>query len=79
MLHDHGRVALTCFEANHQFCHRHKIIEYLENDPYFNTPVTHLNNACTLSSCVENNVDVSLPPGLWTASNTHTLVGSNEL
>jgi Protein of unknown function, DUF488 len=78
ILHDHGRVALTCFEANHQFCHRHKIIEYLENDPYYNTPVTHLNNAYTLNNCIENNVDASLPPDLWTASITHSLVGSGE-
>jgi uncharacterized protein (DUF488 family) len=53
ILHDHGRVALTCFEANHQFCHRHKIIEYLENDPYYHTPVTHLNNAYTLNKSLQ--------------------------
>jgi uncharacterized protein (DUF488 family) len=39
---DRGRVAITCFEANHCFCHRHKVAEYLENDPSFNTPIIHL-------------------------------------
>ena len=37
-----GRVAITCFEADHHFCHRHKVAEYLENDPQFNTPIVHL-------------------------------------
>ncbi|QBD79278.1 DUF488 domain-containing protein [Ktedonosporobacter rubrisoli] len=37
-----GRVAITCFEADHHFCHRHKITEYLETDPGFNIPISHL-------------------------------------
>jgi uncharacterized protein (DUF488 family) len=36
------RVAITCFEANHHFCHRHKVTEYLENDPNFHFPIAHL-------------------------------------
>lgn len=36
------RVAITCFEADHQFCHRHKVAEYLRNDPDFNPPIMHL-------------------------------------
>lgn len=36
------RIVLMCFEANPQFCHRHKIVEYLQNDPAFQTPTCHL-------------------------------------
>ena len=27
---NYGRVALTCFEADHLFCHRHVVAEHLE-------------------------------------------------
>jgi len=47
ILNDFGRVALTCFEAKHTSCHRHKIIEYLETDQYFAMPVVHLAKNCT--------------------------------
>lgn len=40
--HDFERVALTCFEANPVCCHRHKIGEYLQNDPQFKVPIKHL-------------------------------------
>lgn len=39
---DTRRVAITCFEADYHFCHRHKVIEYFEDDPCFKTPVIHL-------------------------------------
>jgi uncharacterized protein (DUF488 family) len=42
VMRDQGRVAITCFEADYQFCHRHKVTEYLGNDPGFNTPIIHL-------------------------------------
>lgn len=45
IIRDRRRVAITCFEANHLFCHRHKIAEYLGNDPNFNTPITHLSKS----------------------------------
>ncbi len=38
----HRRVALTCFEAIHTSCHRHKITEYFEEDPTFDPPIIHL-------------------------------------
>ena len=34
------RVALTCFEANHQYCHRHCISDFLENKYHYQ--VEHL-------------------------------------
>ena len=36
------RIALTCFEADYNFCHRHKITGYLENSPNFDTKIVHL-------------------------------------
>jgi uncharacterized protein (DUF488 family) len=38
----HKRVALTCLEANHRMCHRHKIVEYLSENPEFSVGVKHL-------------------------------------
>jgi uncharacterized protein (DUF488 family) len=38
----HGRVALTCFEADPCMCHRHKVTEALENDVKFDFPVVHI-------------------------------------
>lgn len=42
LLNEKKRIVLMCFEANPQFCHRHKIAEYLQNDPTFHTPIHHL-------------------------------------
>ncbi len=42
-LSEHKKIALTCFEADHKFCHRHKITELLDKGPKFTTPITHLN------------------------------------
>ena len=39
---EYKRVALTCFEADYRYCHRHKIVEYLENTHGFDAKVTHL-------------------------------------
>ncbi len=36
----HGRIALTCFEKDHLFCHRSRIANYIEE--HFNIKVTHL-------------------------------------
>ena len=62
LIRAHGRVAITCFEANHRFCHRHKVAEYLENDPSFNTPIVHLskNDLCPVDSSRK-----PLTHGLW--------------
>ena len=38
----HKRVALTCLEANHRMCHRHKIVEYLSGNPEFSVGIKHL-------------------------------------
>lgn len=47
LIHQHRRVALTCFEADYHCCHRHKISEYLAQDKNFETPVIHLDKTCT--------------------------------
>ncbi len=52
IVQEQGRVALTCFEADHQFCHRHKITEYLVNDPVFTIPVYHLDSSYTFDYCI---------------------------
>jgi len=36
------RIALVCFEANHHFCHRHTLIDYLQKDKAFQISVIHL-------------------------------------
>ncbi len=56
------RVAITCFEADPQFCHRHKVTEYLENDSNFNTPIVHLSKNSSCSACFTNK---PLLRGLW--------------
>ncbi|NDJ60224.1 MAG: DUF488 domain-containing protein, partial [Chloroflexi bacterium] len=42
LIDEHQRVALTCFEASHQSCHRSKITAHFENDPGFRTSIEHL-------------------------------------
>jgi hypothetical protein len=36
------RMAITCFESNHKFCHRHKIAEMLEAKKDWSYPIIHL-------------------------------------
>jgi uncharacterized protein (DUF488 family) len=36
------RIALVCFEANHNFCHRHTLIEHLQKNKSFKRTVIHL-------------------------------------
>jgi uncharacterized protein (DUF488 family) len=36
------RIALVCFEADHHSCHRHKLVEYLQNIKTFKRAVIHL-------------------------------------
>jgi len=38
----YARIALTCYEADYNSCHRHKIVEYLHSDCSFTTNVFHL-------------------------------------
>lgn len=49
------RVAITCFEADHYFCHRHKVAQYLEQDTTFHVRIIHLHKDCAKrNSCVYN-------------------------
>lgn len=43
ILLSNNRIALTCFEADHQFCHRSEIITYMQSINKLNTPVIHIN------------------------------------
>jgi len=61
-----GRVAITCFEADYHFCHRHKIAEYVEKDPSFGVPVVHLQKDCTYINDIAYN-DVG-SPSIWGVS-----------
>ena len=36
------RIALVCFEADHNFCHRHTLIEHLQREKSFKRKVIHL-------------------------------------
>ncbi|MFH1081340.1 MAG: DUF488 domain-containing protein [Pseudomonadota bacterium] len=38
----YARIALTCYEADYNSCHRHKIAEYLQSDCSFTINVFHL-------------------------------------
>jgi uncharacterized protein (DUF488 family) len=42
LLFKHHRIALTCFEAEYQMCHRHKITELLESDSNLDIPIAHI-------------------------------------
>jgi uncharacterized protein (DUF488 family) len=42
LIGEHRRVALTCFEANPESCHRHKITEHLQSTKKWNIPIRHL-------------------------------------
>lgn len=57
-----GRVAITCFEADHHFCHRHKVAEYLENEPDFSTPIIHLHKTDLYNNDPKNANPLN---GLW--------------
>jgi uncharacterized protein (DUF488 family) len=59
------RVAITCFEADHHFCHRHKVAEYLENDPTFHVPIAHLH---------KEKQKTSLQPGLWSGNTLYSSI-----
>jgi uncharacterized protein (DUF488 family) len=42
LIEEHRRVALTCFEANPESCHRHKITEHFRTTKKWSTPIKHL-------------------------------------
>ena len=42
LIREHGRLALTCYEANHNLCHRSRVVAALRNRPDFHHRVLHL-------------------------------------
>jgi uncharacterized protein (DUF488 family) len=42
LIDKHKRVALTCFEAKPESCHRHKITEYLQSTRKWSIPIKHI-------------------------------------
>jgi uncharacterized protein (DUF488 family) len=42
LINERKRVALTCFEAEPQSCHRHKITDYLQSEKTWNIPIKHI-------------------------------------
>lgn len=42
LISENRRIALTCFEANPESCHRHKITEYLQTNKKWSIPVKHI-------------------------------------
>lgn len=68
IIKDQRRVAITCFEADYHFCHRHKIAEYVEHEPSFGVPVIHLQKDYTYANSVMYNHDKSGSPSIWDTS-----------
>jgi len=65
IVQEQGRVVITCFEADHRFCHRHKLAEYLKNDTSFSVPVVHLCRTSIGSAQRAYSSDESFPSELW--------------
>lgn len=42
LIYEKRRVALTCFEADHNCCHRSRITEHFQHEPSFEIPIVHL-------------------------------------
>ena len=42
LISKYPRIALVCFEADHHFCHRHTLVEYLQKQTVLNKPVFHI-------------------------------------
>ncbi len=42
LIKNRERVAMTCFEREHIYCHRHKVANAIQHLPGWNIPVTHL-------------------------------------
>ena len=42
IIKNYKRVTLTCFEKDHQFCHRQKITDYFETNKKHQFPVSHI-------------------------------------
>ena len=42
LITEYSRIVLVCFEANHHFCHRNTLVEYLQKKNQLPSPVLHL-------------------------------------
>jgi len=42
LIAEYSRIALVCFEADHHFCHRNTLVEYLQKKNPLPSPVLHL-------------------------------------
>jgi uncharacterized protein (DUF488 family) len=42
LISEYQRIVLVCFEADHHFCHRNTLIEYLQKKSPLPSPVLHL-------------------------------------
>jgi uncharacterized protein (DUF488 family) len=42
LIAEYSRIALICFEADHHFCHRNTLVEYLQTKNPLPSPVLHL-------------------------------------
>jgi hypothetical protein len=67
------RIALTYFEADYHFCHRHTLVEYLKSDQDLDEPVFHLSKSCTSSNQIAYNINSTLPEELWNESALTTI------
>ena len=72
ILAEQKRVAITCFEENPQFCHRHKIVEFLENIDSFDTKVVHLNQFCISKDQLVYTNSENVHLGLWDSKFEHS-------
>lgn len=65
IIRDKSRVAITCFEADYHFCHRHKIAEYIEHESSLNISVVHLPRDCTHTHSLAYNYSKSVVQSIW--------------
>ena len=42
LFEEYPRIALVCFEADHHFCHRNTLVEYLQKKKLLPSPILHL-------------------------------------
>jgi uncharacterized protein (DUF488 family) len=42
LIDKYARVALVCFEADHNYCHRNTLIKYLKKKRVLTKPVLHI-------------------------------------
>jgi uncharacterized protein (DUF488 family) len=42
LIDNNPRIALVCFESDYHFCHRHRLVEYLQREKGLTKPVKHI-------------------------------------